>query len=91
VKIRNKKDAFAALDDAFKAEVAGMSMPEINARIAEWAKLAEENATAMKEDEDLAQLKAAVKLALEPYRETAKGAKLRIAFGLRVLKDRGAE
>jgi hypothetical protein len=86
-----KKDRFADLDEAFKSEVESMKVGEINAKIAEWAKTAEDQTTLMKADDDLAQKRETVKLAAEPYREAIKGARLRIAFSMRVLSDRGAE
>ena len=86
-----KKDRFDDLDEAFKSSVESMKAPEINAKIAEWAKLAEEQTNLMKLDDDLVQKREAAKLAAEPYRESIKMARLQIAFSMRVLRDRGVE
>ena len=88
---KDKKDRFEDLDDGFKSEVQSMKVPEINNRIAEWAKLVEATGTTMKADEDLAQKREIAKLAAEPYREDIKTAKLRIAYAMQVLGDRGPE
>ena len=88
---KEKKDKFQDLDDGFKSEVQSMKVQEINNRIAEWAKLVEATGETMKRDEDLAQRREAAKLAAEPYRQDIKMAKLRIAYGMQVLQDRGAE
>jgi len=88
---KDKKDRFEDLDDGFKSEVQSMKVPEINNRIAEWAKLVEATGTTMKADEDLAQKRESAKLAAEPYRQDIKMAKLRIAYAMQVLGDRGSE
>ena len=89
--IRKKKDKFDDLDEGFKSEIASMATGDINARIAEWAKLVEATTETMKADQDLEQRKEAVKIAAEPYRQDIKGARLRIAFAARVLQDRGVD
>ena len=91
MKFKKKKDQFEDLDEAFRAEISVMKAEEINSKIAQWAKEAELQTVQMKADADLAQKREAVKFAAEPYREAIKGARLRIAFGMRVLTDRGAE
>jgi hypothetical protein len=86
-----KKDKFQDLDEGFKSGVQSMKIQEINNKIAEWAKLVEAQGAAMKADEDLAQKRETAKLAAEPYREDIKTAKLRIAYAMQVLGDRGTE
>lgn len=88
---KKPKDKFADLDDGFKSGVQSMKVQEINNRIAEWAKLVEATTTTMKADHDLAQKREAARLLAEPYRQDIKIAKLRIAYGMQVLADRGAE
>jgi len=88
---KDKKDRFEDLDDGFKSEVQSMKVPEINNKIAEWAKLVEATTSTMKADEDLAGKRESAKLAAEPYRQDIKMAKLRIAYAMQVLGDRGSE
>jgi hypothetical protein len=86
-----KKDRFSLLEDDFKAEVEAMDKPEIDKKIADWAKLIEATTEEMKDDDDLASKREAARLACAPYYEDIKMAKLRIAFAMRILTDRGSK
>ena len=89
--MRRTKDKFDALDGEFKASVSSMTKEEIDKRISDWAKADEQSKQAMKADDDLTAKKETVKLLATPYRETSKMARLRIAFGMQVLEERGTE
>ena len=89
-KMTKKKDRFSVLEDDFKAEVESMNKSEIDHRIADWAKLVEATAEQMKQDPELAAKREAARIACAPYYEDIKMAKLRIAFAMRVLGDRGS-
>lgn len=85
---KNKTD-FEDLDSDFKSTIENMAPEEINLKIAEVAKAEAENQKAKIDDGDLADKKEAVKLASEGYREATKMNKMRIAFAMRVLDDKG--
>lgn len=84
------KDKFAKLDDDFKAEVEVLDKADIDKRISDWAKLIEATNENMKEDDDLTSKREAARFASAPYWEDIRMAKLRIAFSMRVLADRGS-
>lgn len=88
-KIKKKKDKFDVLEDDFKAEVETLGKKEIDAKIAEWAKLIELTGEQMKADHELAAKRESARLACAPYYEDIKMAKLRIAYTMRILSDRG--
>ncbi|MCK5611078.1 hypothetical protein KAR91_54900 [Candidatus Pacearchaeota archaeon] len=89
-KAKKKKDKFSKLDDDFKAEIEALKKVDIDKRIAEWAKLIETTAEQMKADDDLTAKREAARFASAPYWEDIRMAKLRIAFGMRILMDRGS-
>lgn len=84
-----KKNPFEDLDEEWMSAVAGSTVDEINARIAELAKAQEENLAAQKADGDLAEKKEAVKFASENYRENTKGYKTRMKYIMQILGDKG--
>jgi hypothetical protein len=86
-----KKDRFSLLEDDFKAEVETLKKEEIDKKIAEWAKLIEATTEEMKENDELATKRESARLACAPYYEDIKMAKLRIAFAMRILSDRGSK
>jgi hypothetical protein len=86
-----KKDKFDLLEDDYKAEIETLDKQAIDKKIAECAKLIEATGEAMKQDEDLASKREASRLACAPYYEDIKMAKLRIAFAMRILSDRGMQ
>jgi hypothetical protein len=85
----SKKDKFAELDEEFKNSVSSMSPDAINLKIAEVAKNENENQRLKKEDEDLEAQKVLYKEAGQSYKDATKANKLRIAFMIRVLGDKG--
>jgi hypothetical protein len=87
---RPKKGEFEDLDSDFKDAIASSTVEDINKRIAEVAKNQETNLKSMAEDQDLAEKKEAVKDASAQYREATKANRLRIAYCMRVLGDKGA-
>jgi len=87
---KKKKDKFDALDEDFKTEIEALNKNEIDKRIAEWAKLVETTTEQMKLDDDLTAKREAARLASAPYWEDIRMARLRIAFAMRILMDRGS-
>lgn len=86
-----KKDRFSGLEPDFKDEVVAMDKVAIDKKISDWAKLIEATTERMKEDEDLKSKREVARLACLPYYEDIKMAKLRIAWGISVLNDRGTK
>jgi len=89
-KTKVAKDRFSVLEEDFKAEVEAMDKPTIDRKIADWAKLIEATTEAMKDDADLSDKREIARLACAPYYQDIKMAKLRIAFAIRILGDRGS-
>jgi hypothetical protein len=87
---KKKKDKFDKLDEDFKTEMEALKKPDIDKKIADWAKFIEHTHEQMKEDDDLTAKREAARLASAPYWEDIRMAKLRIAFGMRILADRGS-
>jgi predicted carbohydrate-binding protein with CBM5 and CBM33 domain len=88
---RPAKSPFADLDLEFKDAIASMSTEDINKRIAEVAKNQEENLKAMKEDQQLAEAKAAAASAGAGYKEATKMNRLRVRYAMEILGARGQE
>lgn len=86
---RQKKEEFADLPDDFKDAVANANEEEINSKLAQIALSQQELIEAKQQDEDFQQAKAALQVAGEVYRESAKANKLKIRFIKRVLESRG--
>jgi hypothetical protein len=73
----------------FAGEVAGLSVDQLNARLAEQAKAAEWNQQAKEEDEDLEEKKAVASEAAAPYRDAAKAIRLRSRYLIKLIKEKG--
>lgn len=73
----------------FAGEVAGLSVADLNARLAEQAKASEWNQQAKEDDEDLEDKKAAASEAAAPYRDAAKAIRLRSRYLIKLIKEKG--
>lgn len=85
------KVAFDDLSDEFKSAIVGSSREQIKNRIAEIAMAEAENITTKAADQDLADKKEQVKLAAEGYVTKTKEHKLKIAYAMQVLNDKGGD
>jgi hypothetical protein len=73
----------------FAGEVAGLSVDQLNARLAEQAKAAEWNQQAKEDDEELAEKKEAASEAAAPYRDAAKAIRLKSRYLIKLIKEKG--
>lgn len=87
---RTKKGPFDDLPSDFKDAVAQSSPDDIKKRVAAIAIEQAELEKAKEADQDYQEKKAAASAAGAVYRDGKKGAKLRIAYCLQVLGDKGA-
>jgi len=88
-----KKNMYEALDDLdphFIKEVADLSVKDLDAKLVTLAKQDEEIATAMEEDEDLAQKQAISKVAKQSYTIPLKANKLKRRVVVDILRSREA-
>lgn len=85
-----KKGKFDDLDSDFKDAIAQSSPEDIKKRIAAIAIEAAEVEAKKADDQDYQEKKTAFSTAGAVYRDSKKGAKLRTAYCLQVLKDKGA-
>jgi flagellar motility protein MotE (MotC chaperone) len=88
---RQKKDPFDMLTGEEKDAVASMSPEEIRNRIAKAAMDQAALEEAQKNDGDLQEKKAAVKYAMEPYRDGKKRLKQLIKYARTVLDAQGKD
>ncbi|MDE2103615.1 MAG: hypothetical protein KGL39_40630 [Patescibacteria group bacterium] len=86
---RPRKDPFADVPKEWIDAVASASADDIRRRVAETALAEQSNLQAMRDDQDLAEKKEAVKLASEGYREATKVNTQKIRYAQQVLRDRG--
>lgn len=87
---QGKKGPFDDLPTDWKDAIAQSSPDEIKKRIAAIAIEQAELEKAKENDQDYQEKKAALSEAGAVYRDGKKGAKLRTAYALQVLKDKGA-
>ena len=91
LRLPKKKDRFSQLEPDFKAEIEVLDKKDIDTKIAGWAKLIEATSEEMKKDDELLAKRESARLACAPYYMDIKMAKLRIAFAMRILDDRGTK
>lgn len=84
-----KKGKFDDLDSDYKTTIENMKDEEIRAKVAEISLENEQVQAAKALDFDLKEKAAAFQEAGKVYRESAKGAKLRIQYALSILEARG--
>lgn len=75
----------------FAGEVAGLSVQDLNNRLAEFAKAAEWNETKKEEDEDLARAQAEAKEAGAVYRDEKKALRVRSKYVISLIKEKGGK
>lgn len=75
----------------FAGEVAGLSVDQLNGRLAEQAKAAEWNEQAKEDDEDLAEKQAAASEAGAPYRDAKKAIRLRSRYLIKLIQEKGGK
>lgn len=85
------KVAFDDLSEEFKTAIAQSSREEVKNRIAEIAMAESNNQTMKAADQDLADKKEQVKLAAEGYVGKTKDHKLKIAYMMQVIGDKGGD
>lgn len=73
----------------FAAEVAGLSVDQLNARLANLAKDAETNEQAKEDDEDLEKAQVEAKELGAPYRDFKKANRLRSRYVIGLIKEKG--
>lgn len=73
----------------FAGEVAGLSVDQLNGRLANLAKDSETNETAMEDDEELEKAKAHASELGAPYRDARKGIRLRSRYIIALIKEKG--
>lgn len=84
-----EKDPFVEVPEEFKDAVAGMSIDEINARIAQVAKDQVDLMKAKKEDGDLLEKREAYKEAGVQYREGTKANRVKIEYCKQMIDNKG--
>lgn len=75
----------------FVGEVIGLSVDQLNGRLAEFAKAAEWNEQAKEDDEDLAEKQAAAAEAGAKYRDEKKAIRLKSRFLIKLIQDKGGK
>lgn len=75
----------------FVGEVIGLSVDQLNARLAELAKAAEWNEQAKEDDEDLAEKQAAAAEAGAQYRDAKKAIRLKSRYLIKLIQDKGGK
>lgn len=75
----------------FADEVAGLSVEQLDARISETAKAAEEIQTSKESDEGLEEAKASVSELNAPYKEALKVTRLKIKYLIALIKEKGGK
>jgi hypothetical protein len=73
----------------FAGEVAGLSVDQLNARLAEQAKAAEWNEQAKEDDEELEEAQAHASELGAPYRDAKKAIRLRSRYLIALIKEKG--
>ena len=75
----------------FAAEVAGLSVQDLNNRLATLAKGAEENEQAQEDDEDLEKARAEASELAAPYRDAKKALRLRSRYVISLIREKGGQ
>jgi len=75
----------------FAGEVASLTAQELNNRLAELAKGAEQNEQAKEDDEELADTQAKASELAAPYKDAKKMIRLKSRYIIGLLKDKGTE
>lgn len=86
---RPKKDPFEAVPSEYKDETAGLSVEELNLKLAEVAKNEMENKQAYKEDQQILELKEQLKDASAQYREATEANTAKMLWLKRLVEDKG--
>jgi len=73
----------------FAGEVSGLSVDQLNARLANLAKDGEKNEEAKEDDEDLENAQAEAKELGAPYRDAKKAIRLRSRYIIFLIKEKG--
>lgn len=73
----------------FAGEVAGLSVDQLNTRLANLAKDGEKNEEAKEDDEDLEKAHAEAKELGAPYRDAKKAIRLRSRYIIALIKEKG--
>ena len=73
----------------FASEVAGLSVAELNNRLAKLAKDSETNEQAQEDDEDLEKARGEASELAAPYRDAKKAIRLRSRYVIGLIKEKG--
>ncbi len=73
----------------FVGEIVGLSVDQLNGRLAEQAKAAEWNETSKEEDEDLEKAQALASELGAPYRDAKKEIRLKSRYLIKLIKEKG--
>lgn len=73
----------------FANEVAGLSVDQLNVRLANLAKDAEKNEEAQEDDEDLEKARGEAAELSAPYRDAKKAIRLRSRYVISLIKEKG--
>lgn len=86
---KEKKSEFDALPPGFKDAIDSSTTDKIRERVSEIALLDAETKKLLKEDPEVQQIRDALKLATEDYRENIKSYRLQIKYCSQVINDAG--
>jgi hypothetical protein len=75
----------------FASEVAGLSVQDLNNRLAELAKANEWNETKKEEDEDLEKAKGLASELAAPYRDEKKALRVKSKYVIGLIKEKGGK
>lgn len=75
----------------FAAEVASLSVQDLNNRLATLAKGSEENEQAQEDDEDLEKARAEASELAAPYRDAKKAIRLRSRYVISLIREKGGQ
>lgn len=90
--MKNKKTLEEAIKDTnpeFAAEVAGLSVDDLNSRLAQLAKDGEAVAESKEADEELEQARARATELAAPYRDAQKAIRLKSRYVISLIKEKG--
>ncbi|CAM6004874.1 unnamed protein product [Sphagnum balticum] len=73
----------------FVGEVVGLSVDQLNSRLAEQAKAAEWNETTKEEDEELEEAQKAASELAAPYRDAKKAIRAKSKYLIKLIKEKG--
>ena len=86
---KSPQQKFEEENAEFVGEVVGLTVGELNSRLAELAKATEWNQQSKEDDEDLEEKKKAASEAAAPYRDAAKALRLKSKYLIKLIKEKG--